>query len=245
MSPIPLEHTSHYGWSRYNAAVADLIWAKDEPDIIEIGAGRSPLFTRDDLPANVASYTISDISQSELDRAPEGWTRACFDICGDVSPIRARYDVAFTRMLAEHVPDGPRFHANVFRLLKPGGVAFHFMPTLCSPPFVLNKLLPETLSRTVLSAFFRHRNEDEIPKFPARYSMCIGKCRPLIARYKSIGYGEVDIRTFYGHGYFESIPIVRDLDRALSNIAYRRGLTLLGSYAYVTLGKPAHGPAQA
>ena len=245
MSPIPQEHTSAYAWSRYKAEVADLVRAKDRPDIIEIGAGRSPLFTRDDLPANVGSYTINDISQSELDRAPEGWTRACFDICGDVSPIRARYDVAFTRMLAEHVPDGPRFHANVFRLLKPGGVAFHFMPTLYSPPFVINKLLPETLSRKVLNAFFRHRNENEIPKFPARYSMCHGASGRLIARYKSIGYGEVDIRTFYGHDYFASIPILRDVDRVLSNTAYKRGMTLFGSYAYVTLGKSVHSPAHA
>ena len=47
-------------------------------------------------------------------------------------------------MLAEHVPDGYRFHSNLFELLKPGGVAFHFMPTLYSPPFVINRLLPET-----------------------------------------------------------------------------------------------------
>ena len=72
--------------------------------------------------------------------------------------------------------------------------------------------------------------------------MCLGKSRPLIARYKSIGYEDVDIQTFYGHGYFASIPVLRELDRALSNVAYKRGLTLLGSYAYVTLVKPGPSP---
>ena len=43
---------------------------------------------------------------------------------------------------------------------------------------------------------------------------------------------------YYGHGYFLKIPVLRELDRALTNFAYNRGLTLLGSYAYVRLVKP-------
>lgn len=61
----------------------------------------------------------------------------------------------------------------------------------------------------------------------------------LISRYKSIGYAEVDIRTFYGHGYFEKLPGLRELDHALSSMACRRSWMLLGSYAYVKLVKPA------
>jgi 2-polyprenyl-3-methyl-5-hydroxy-6-metoxy-1,4-benzoquinol methylase len=238
MADIPLDHTSQFAWANYKAEVARLIASKSRPDIIEIGAGRSPMFSEADLPENAGSYTIGDISRKELDLAPGSWNKSCFDICGDVSSISARFDVAFTRMLAEHVPDGYRFHSNVFSLLKPGGVAFHFMPTLYSPPFVINKLLPEAISRGILRAFFVNRNADEIPKFPARYSMCYGKSARLIRRYLSIGYADVDIRTFYGHGYFSKIPILREIDEALTNLSYKRGWTLLGSYTYVTLVKP-------
>lgn len=238
MADIPLEHTSHFAAANYKASVARLIASKSRPDIIEIGAGRSPLFSETDLPENVGSYTIGDISSKELDFAPGSWNRSCFDICGDVSSMPARFDLAFTRMLAEHVPDGHKFHSNVFSLLKPGGAAFHFMPTLYSPPFVINKLLPESISRGILRAFFVNRNEDEIPKFPARYSMCYGRSPRLIRQYKSIGYTEVDIEAFYGHNYFSKIPIVRELDAGLTRLAYKRGLTQLGAYAYVTLVKP-------
>ncbi len=238
MSEIPFEHTSHYAWRTYKDEVIKLILSKDRPDIIEIGAGRSPLFTAVELPENVSCYTINDLSQRELDLAPGEWRTACFDICADVHRLRSRYDVVFTRMLAEHVPDGYRFHSNVFSLLKPGGIAFHFMPTLYSPPFVINKILPERLSGWIVGAFFKDRTEDGIPKFPARYSMCYGKSARLIERYMSIGYADADIRTFYGHGYFLKIPVLRELDRALTNFAYNRGLTLLGSYAYVRLVKP-------
>ncbi len=238
MGAIPLEHTSHFAWSNYKAEIARLIASKSRPDIIEIGAGRNPLFSDTDLPESVGSYTIGDISRKELDLAPGSWNKFCFDICGDVSSISARFDMAFTRMLAEHVPDGYRFHSNVFSLLKPGGIAFHFMPTLYSPPFLINKILPERLTRAVLGAFFSNRNDAEIPKFPARYSMCYGKSARLIQRFLSIGYTGVDIRTFYGHGYFSRIPILRELDDAMSSLACKRGWTLLGAYAFVMLVKP-------
>ncbi|MGI9303179.1 MAG: methyltransferase domain-containing protein [Gammaproteobacteria bacterium] len=238
MADIPLERTSQFAWANYKAEVERLIVSKSRPDIIEIGAGRNPLFSELDLPENVGSYTLGDISRKELDLAPRLWNKSCFDICGDVSSVTARFDVAFTRMLAEHVPDGYRFHSNVFSLLKPGGVAIHFMPTLFSPPFVINKVLPDRLSRKILSAFFSNRNDEEIPKFPAHYSMCYGKSARLIKRYRSIGYTGVDVRTFYGHGYFSKIPILRELDDTMTNLAHKWSWTLFGAYAFVTLAKP-------
>jgi len=235
---IPFEHSSGFAWQNYKDEVAQLIAAKASPDIIEIGAGRSPLFSQLDLPANVHSYTISDISRRELELAPGPWNRACFDVCGDVRCHHGKFDVAFTRMLAEHVTDGYRFHANVFSLLKSGGVAFHFLPTLYSPPFVINKLLPEALSGWLLRALFAERNDDAIPKFPARYSMCRGKSSRQMRRLRSIGYANVDVKTFYGHDYFSKIPLIRELDRGLTRLAYTKGLAQLGAYAYLTLAKP-------
>jgi len=238
MADIPEEHTSHFAAANYKDEVVRLISSKSGPDIIEIGAGRNPLFSDADLPRNVDSYTIGDISRKELDLAPGSWNALCFDVCGDVGSISARFDVAFTRMLAEHVPDGYRFHSNVFSLLKPGGVAFHFMPTLYSPPFVLNKLLPESMSGGILRAFFANRTEDDIPKFPARYSLCYGDSPRQIRRLLSIGYADVDIRTFYGHNYFSKIPLIRELDSGLTRLAYKKGLSQFSAYAYVTLVKP-------
>ncbi len=238
MTDIPFEQTSPYAWENYKDHVAGIISSIDRADIIEIGAGRAPLFDKADLPGNVASYTINDISKRELDLASGDWHKVCFDVCGDVSAIEPRYDVAFSKMLAEHVPDGYKFHSNLFKILKPGGISFHFMPTLYSPPFVINRLLPEFVSRSLLRVFFEYRDDDRIPKFPAYYSMCYGASARLVGRYNSIGFADVDIRTFYGHGYFAKIPGIRELDSVLSRFAYRHDWTLLGSYAYVRLVKP-------
>jgi hypothetical protein len=53
-----------------------------------------------------------------------------------------------------------------------------------------------------------------------------------------MGYASADVRTFYGHNYFTKIPLIRELDSGLTKLAYKRGLTQFGTYAYVTLVKP-------
>ena len=234
---IPVEHTTQHAWDTHTDRVKQLIASVPSADVIEIGAGRGPTFTRDSVPDSVSSYTINDIDQGELDLAPQGFLTECFDVCGDDIPD-ARYDVAFSKMLAEHVPDGPKFHSNILKLLKPGGVAFHFFPTLYSPPFVINKLLPNRLAWALLNTFSSKRTQ----KFPAYYSMCHGASEKLTKQLQDIGYAEVRLETFYGHTYFRSIPIVRTIDDALTRFAYRRGIRLLGSYAFLTVKKHADTP---
>jgi len=102
----------------------------------------------------------------------------------------------------------------------------------------MNKLLPEFVSGGLLRAFFENRTEDDIPKFPARYSMCYGNTPRQIRRLRSIGYAKANIRTIYGHNYFSRILFLRELDWGLTKLAYRRGLTQFRAYAYVTLVKP-------
>ena len=64
---------------------------------------------------------------------------------------RGAFDVVVSRFTAEHVPDGRLFHEHVFSMLRPGGHAVHLFPTLYSPPFVLNHVLPSALSERLLS----------------------------------------------------------------------------------------------
>ena len=115
MNDIPFEHSSVYAWAKYKETVTEITSLLDCADIIEIGAGRTPLFDSGYLPENIASYTINDFSQRELDLAPGVWQKACFDVCGDAGAFKSRYDVAFSKMLAEHVPDGYRSHSNIFK----------------------------------------------------------------------------------------------------------------------------------
>ena len=136
-------------------------------------------------------------------------------------------------MVGEHIRDGRAFHGNIFRLLKTGGTAFHFIPILFSPPFVLNKLLPETLSRKLVSLFFNRRNDAGIPIFPAYYSLCRGPSAGMRRIFREIGFRETEIHVFYGHGYFRKIPLLRRIDYLCSWWSARHDFFWLGSYAYI------------
>jgi len=199
--------------------------------ILELGAGRWPSFRLDEMPSTIESYTVNDISEHELSLLPQGYEKACFDVSGDAANFSDSYDVVFSRFLAEHVPDGVAMHRNVHRVLRPGGVAFHLIPTLYAFPFVLNKLAPERLTTPLLKVLSPRRAIS--PKFPAHYSACYGSPGRMSAMLHEIGYQRVEVRTFYGHFYYEKIPLLRSIHRSFSSLAARRDWHLLGSYAYI------------
>ncbi|EJL28343.1 bifunctional 2-polyprenyl-6-hydroxyphenol methylase/3-demethylubiquinol 3-O-methyltransferase UbiG [Novosphingobium sp. AP12] len=221
----------------FRPTLSELIAAYPEARLLELGGGRKPSFSLSELPGNIASYTVNDIDPSELARTADEYDKACFDVTGDVSEFEGQFDVIFSRTLIEHVKDGVQMHRNVMKLLRPGGVAFHMAPTLYAVPFVINKYLPETLSTGLLYALAPKRRHNR-NKFPAHYSWCYGDRRKMQAMLEGVGLRSIRIRTFYGHAYFEKIPLLRQVDRALSNLAADRDWSALGSYAHITAYKP-------
>lgn len=215
----------------YGDELKAIVGTYAHPDILELGAGRWPSFRLDEMPDCVRSYTVNDISEDELALLPEGYDKACFDVSGDASNFRDTYDVVFSRFLAEHVPDGPAMHRNVYEVLRPGGTAFHLIPTLYAIPFVINKYLPESLTQKILKAFSPRRSIS--PKFPAPYSACYGNPKKMEEMLKGIGYKKVDFQNFYGHFYYEKIPLLKQVHEKFSEIAADNDWYLLGTYAYI------------
>lgn len=215
----------------YGDHLKDIVAQYADADILELGAGRRPSFTLAEMPESVRSYTVNDISEQELALLPDGYDKACFDVSGDSSNFRDSYDVVFSRFLAEHVPDGPAMHRNVHNVLKKGGVAFHLIPTLYAVPFVINKYMPEALSSWVLKTFAPRRSIN--PKFPAPYSACYSNPAKMTGLLKEIGYRNAEFRNFYGHFYYEKIPVLNKVHEGFSALAASRDWHVFGTYAYV------------
>jgi SAM-dependent methyltransferase len=201
--------------------------------LLEIGGGRGPLLTPDEAAAAGIELTVNDIDAHELSLAPASFDKARFDIAGEVdSTWDGRFDLIVSRMVFEHVSNAPRGWANKLRLLAPGGVALAFHPTLYAPPFVINGLLPETLTARVLRLFFPNRHSEGYPKFPTRYEMCFSSPARIAPILKGLGFSEVLIAPFWRHGYFRKIPLLRELDVGLQHWAERRDWRALSTYAY-------------
>ncbi|WP_057884585.1 class I SAM-dependent methyltransferase [Tsuneonella troitsensis] len=207
----------------------------DHADLLELGAGRWPSFRLDEMPSSIRSYTVNDISAEELALLPEGYDKARFDVSGDASEFANSYDVVFSRFLAEHVPDGEAMHRNVYKVLRQGGRAFHLIPTLYAVPFLVNKYLPDSISSRVLKTFSPRRSIS--PKFPAPYSACYANPDRMIKLLKSVGYREVTFRNFYGHFYYEKIPVLRAVHERFSEFAADREWNFFGTYAYIQATK--------
>ena len=215
-------------------ALRDVIKRYQAADLLELGGGRWPAFRVDEMPDSLAHYTVNDVSEHELSLLPVGYDKACFDVSGDAGAFEGRYDVVFSRFLAEHVADGPAMHANVFRVLKPNGTAFHLIPTLYAIPFVINRLLPEAIGAKLLALLPRR---EVSPKFPAYYSACYGDTPKMRKMFSDIGYSRVEIRNFYGHFYYERFPVLRTIEKKFAALASRKGWAWCTSYAYLTLVK--------
>ena len=234
---IPRELHWQVAWSGHKERVRELIAEHQPARVCEIGGGRSPLFSPDELARlGVAEYTILDISDEELALAPSGYQTVCGDIC-DPALARAgsRFDLMFSQMVAEHVEDGDRMHRNVLSLLAPGGIAFHFMPTLYYPVFAANGLLPPRVSNWALRRFA----DRPFPKFPARYSKCFGPTPAMHAYLDRVGYEVVEYRPFYGSIYFDRLPVIRTVERALSRRAAQRRSPHFTSFTYLIVRKPS------
>jgi SAM-dependent methyltransferase len=230
-----------WAWDEYKSTVMALVEECRESGrhaggavrLMEVGGGRSPLLTPAEAADAGIELTVNDVDAGELARAPEAFEKAQFDIAGEIhASWEGSFDLIISRMVLQYVPDAPRGWANMFRLLAQGGVAFAFHPTLYSPPHLISWLLPEKLTARTLRRFFPAGGDGDEPKVPARYEMCFSdpaKVEPIL---KGAGFSEVLVAPFWRHGYFRSLPGLRELDAALQDFAEKRDWRMLSTYAY-------------
>jgi SAM-dependent methyltransferase len=204
--------------------------------ICEVGAGANPALPLDHVTTRGLQYCLLDLAPEELGKAPAGYEKILADISSGTTPPGGPFDLVVTRMLAEHVRRPRQFHRNVRSLLRPGGLAFHFFPTLYALPFVANRVLPERASAAALRLLsprdpFRQR------KFPAYYHWCRGPTAAQTRRFERLGYVVEEYVGFFGHGYYERIPVLRGLHRMATGYLLRHPVPLLTSFAYLILRK--------
>jgi SAM-dependent methyltransferase len=229
------ERTDVWAWHNFEHTVLRLMAATSTKTVMEIGAGRRPMLTGKQISSLNLSYTANDISERELARAPSFVSKACFDIAGKagpgLAPLANRYDLIFSKMVFEHIPDTRQAYRNILELLAPGGICINYHPVLYSPPFLINLLLPDAVTAPILRMFNPSRHDGDVPKFPAKYDRCVISAK-LRSDLRDLGFREVWQIPFFYHGYFKKIPGLFQLDRSLSKVAEHRDWQGLASFCY-------------
>ena len=217
----------------FKKLVVDVVREKSQSGpvrILDVGGGQFPFLSQDEIPAN-AEYVVCDISQRQLDKCPDTYRhKFCFDICGDLPHDVGTFDVAFSKMLAEHVKSGKRLYGNLFDLLNPGGICLNHHPTLFAMPFVVNKIVPHGIAKRFVHFVFPTRRQND-SVFPAHYSWCTGLESVELGRRRAIGFAEVGVIHQYRHRYWRPFPIVRDIFNVLHKLANKLKLNLFSSFA--------------
>lgn len=241
--------TSDGVWERYCGFVQDAIVRSGARRVLELGGGANPTLPLEFIERHGLEYTVLDISPVELAKAPVAYRKVCCDIGSehpDFDGHDGGYDLIFSKMLAEHVRNGEQMHRNVLRLLSPGGRAVHYFPTLYAPPFIVNRIIPETLADRLLQWLEPGREkEGNKGKFPAYYSWCRGPTQRQLRRLRDLGYDIEEYIGFFGHNvYYRKIPVVRSLHRRLCKWLVNHPLPGLTSSVYVVLAKPQNASAR-
>jgi SAM-dependent methyltransferase len=226
---------SDWAIEHHGSVLRELIETNASARICDVGGGAKPRLPIDYVLEHGLEYTMLDVSPEHLARVPKGYRTVVADICSRELPIAEQFDLVVSRFVAEHVRDAEMFHRNVHRLLTPGGIAFHFFPTLFAIPFVFNRLLPEGLSATLTRLFTLKEFRGGREKFPAHYHWCRGPGRGRIVRLEHLGYRVLRYHGFFGHRYYERFPLLHRTHAWLTDVLVRHPVPALTSYTYLVL----------
>src|SRR5580704_5603685 len=156
--------------------------------VCDVGGGAKPVLSLDEVADLNLDYTVLDASAEELDKAPGEYRKLLADVLERDRLPAARFDLVFSRMLAEHVVDPELFHTNIGHMLKPAGRAVHYFPTLYEPVFIANRVLPERVATAALLKLAPWRDAAGVAaKFPAYYRWCRGPTARQDRRFRSVG----------------------------------------------------------
>ncbi|WP_419659012.1 putative methyltransferase, type 11 [Desulfosarcina variabilis str. Montpellier] len=204
--------------------------------ICEIGGGANPVLNQIIIKKFNLDYSILDISQEELEKVSDDYDKIKRDITSTNFNLNRKFDLIISKMLAEHISDAKQFHKNTKTILKKNGLAIHFFPTLYSPPFLLNLLIPNDLSKILLN-FFSPRNNFYYPKFPAYYQLCRGPIKSQLKIFKDFGYKIMEYKYFFGHGYYEKIRFLKIFQSLILKFLLKHPIPLFSSFSWLLLKK--------
>jgi len=224
------------GWSKTESFLQDLILMYNIKSILEIGAGANPTINPDFIKRHKLIYTISDVDDYELKKANDIYSKLVVDLSNPNFNSVEKFDLVFSRMVGEHISNAEAFHKNVFKILNAGGISFHCFSTLYALPFFANKILPDNLSDLILGKI-APRDKHQHGKFKAHYDWSRGPSKKMIMRFETIGYEIIEYVGYFGHNYYNKIPLLGKLENLKSKILLAIPISHLTAYSHFILKK--------
>ncbi len=164
-----------------------------EARILEIGGIDRPFLER----ADDFTYVGLDVEKSgACDRLYDE-----FYVQSIEDPVLGSFDLVFSQMLLEHVPNNEKSWQNIFDAIKPGGFTCHTFPSAYHPYSIITRVVGNNLQRKLIS-LFRPESEN-VTGYKVYYNKC--SYRSLKKLLEKIGYTDIRIVCSYSaEEYFRS-----------------------------------------
>jgi SAM-dependent methyltransferase len=155
----------------YKYEVSDFVNQRPGQVVLDIGSGKDCPFLPFVKEPQAHLIIAVDCSDHELRLNPDLDNKIVADAAARRFPFRdGSADLIVSRSVVEHLHDNAVFFANCARVLRPGGGVIHTFPCKFAPFSLINQLLPNRLTRRLLSYF--HPQWDDECGFVAFYDRC-------------------------------------------------------------------------
>jgi 2-polyprenyl-6-hydroxyphenyl methylase/3-demethylubiquinone-9 3-methyltransferase len=167
--------------------------ARNELLVVDVGGGRACPFARYREPGSRVKIVAVDVSAEELALNHDVDETRLADVAREMPFGVSTVDLVTSSSVFEHLQDLEGFVRNASQMLKPGGSFIHVFSCRYAPSALLNRLLPNWLTRRILH--FVIPGSEGILGFPAYYDRCYASAvRSLLDRH---GLEVIELRPGY------------------------------------------------
>jgi len=157
----------------YNHQVAELLNRRPGQVVLDLGGGKECPFLRFVDTPRAHLIIAVDLSEEELRRNRRLEHKIVADAAAYGFPFRdGSADVVVSRAVVEHIRDNAAFFSNCARVLRPGGNMVHAFPGRFAPFALLNRALPNRLTRRLIGHLHPEWREEDNYGFLAFYNRC-------------------------------------------------------------------------
>jgi ubiquinone/menaquinone biosynthesis C-methylase UbiE len=230
-----LQDNSTNLYRRYDEVVARSVPRSPDAVVVDVGGGRGCSFVHH-LPARASRARIVavDVSPEELASNRDVDETRVADIVHGLPFEDGQVQLIASRTTLEHVPDVDAFFRHAARVLAPGGLAIHLIPSRYSLFAIAARLLPFGPTKALLHRLYPWTKE--VVEFPVFYDRCYPSgIEESLERH---GFRDVRIEVSYNQtGYFAAFFPAYLLCVLYESIVRRLGLRNLAAYMLVVAEK--------
>lgn len=202
--------------------------------VVDVGSGKRCPFACLKNPVAQPRIVAVDISEEELKQNRDVDEYRVADVTRSLPFRDAEADMVVSLNTLEHISPLPVFMQHVRRILKPGGVSIHLFSSRYAPFVILNRVLPQTVSRYLLHVLYEESRDRA--GYPAGYDHCSPRAIQSVLREHGFAVETIEV-SYYQSAYYRFFVPFYLISAGYELLVRALGLRSLAAYVLVVARK--------